>query len=156
MAAQTTYGYSTPKGVAGGKVNLFHDEVVTRMNEEADGVIKYGMAVMVGTTPGSTVKKPAGATKDQIEGVVVCHPNTEQDMEGKVVVKQNASLGIMKEGCIWGRLATDVTPTYGATAYVVVSGNDAGTFTTASANSVDIGAKFGNEVDDGIAIIVLK
>ena len=154
MAAQTNYGYSTPKGVAGGKVNLFHDEVVTRMNEENDGVMNYGIAVMAGTTPGSTVKKPVGATAEKIEGVVVCHPNTEQDMNGKVVIKKNASLGIMTEGCIWGRLATDAVATYGAAAKVVVTGEEAGCFT--NGDGVDIGAKFGKDVDDGIAVIILK
>ena len=156
MAAQTTYGYSIPKGVAGGKVNLFNDEVITRMNEEENGVLKFGMAVMTGATPGATVKIAKGATKDQIEGVVLCHPNTEHDMDGKVVVKKNASVGVMTQGCIWGRLATGVTPTYKQTAYVVVTGNDAGTFTNVADGAVDIGAKFGKDVDDGIAVIVLN
>lgn len=157
MAAQTNYNYGTPKGVAGGKVNLFHDEVIARMNEEKDGVLKFGMAVAVGATPGSTVKIPvAGTTAEQIEGVVLAHANTEQDMNGKVVVKKDTSLSIMTEGAVWGRLATGVTPVYGAKAYVVVSGEDAGTFTTASEGTVDIGATFGKDTDDGIAVIVLK
>lgn len=153
MAAQLDYGYSTPKGVAGGKVDLFHDEVVTRMNEEEDGVLKYGMAVMVGTTPGQTIKVAKSATADQIEGIALCHPNTEQDMYGKVVVKKGASIGVMKTGHIWGRLADSVTPEYGKKAYVVVAGSDAGCFTTEEGSNVDIGATFGNAVDDGIAII---
>ena len=62
----------------------------------------------------------------------------------------------MTKGRIWGRLATDVVPTYKATAYVVVSGDDAGTFTTTADGNVDIGATFGNETDDGIAIIDLN
>ena len=37
MAAQMNYSFDTPKGVAGGKVDLAYDEVVTRQNEEADG-----------------------------------------------------------------------------------------------------------------------
>lgn len=155
MAAQLDYGYSTPKAVAGAKVDLSHDEVVTRMNEAEDSKLKYGMAVMVGTNPGQTVTVPNGATAEQIEGVVLCHPNTEQDMKGNVVVKKNVSLGIMTQGRIWARLATDVTPTYRAKAYVVVSGADAGTFTTAADGNVDIGATFGNATDDGIAVIEL-
>ena len=155
MAAQLDYGYSTPKAVPGAKVDLVHDEVITRMNEAEDGALKYGMAVMVGTTPGQTVKVPNGATAEQIEGVVLCHPNTEQDTKGNVVVKKGVSVGVMKEGRIWGRLATDVTPVYNAKAYVVVSGADAGTFTTAADGNVDIGAKFGNATDNGIAIIEL-
>lgn len=157
MAAQLNYGFDTPKGVPGGKFDLSFDEVATRMNEAEDGVLKYGMAVAVGTTPGTTVKVPvAGTTAAQIDGIVLCHPNTEQDMNGNVVVKKNASLSVMRKGHVWGRLATDVTPTYGVTAYVVVSGADAGTFTTASEGNVDIGAKFGKHTDDGIAVIELN
>ena len=153
--AQLNYGYGTPKGVAGGKVDLTWDEVVTRMNEEEDGVMKFGMAVAVGTSEGTTVKVPASASA-KIEGVVLYHPNTEQDMNGKVIVKKNVSVGVLRKGHVWGRLATGVTPTYGAKAYVVASGTDAGTFTTASEGTIDIGAKFGNAVDGGIAVIELN
>ena len=84
MAAQLNYGYSTPKGVAGGKFDIAYDEVVTRKNEEEDGVLKYGMAAMIGTTKGTGVKVPvSGATAQQIEGIVLRAANTEQDMKGK-------------------------------------------------------------------------
>lgn len=39
MAAQMNYSFDTPKGVAGGKVDLAYDEVVTRQNEEALSLI---------------------------------------------------------------------------------------------------------------------
>ena len=90
MAAQLNYGYSTPKGVAGGKFDIAYDEVVTRKNEEEDGVLKYGMAAMIGTTKGTGVKVPvSGATAQQIEGIVLRAANTEQDMKGKVVVTKS-------------------------------------------------------------------
>lgn len=164
MAAQLNYGYGTPKGVAGGKVDIAYDEVVTRMNEEADGVLKYGMAAMVGASKGIGVKVPAsGATADQIEGIVLHAANTEQDMNGKVVVPNNASVGIIRKGRIWGRLASDATPTYNAKAYVVAGGNDAGTFTDKANQTgdgtpanLDIGAKFGNASDSGIAVVEIN
>lgn len=157
MAAQLDYGYSTPKGVAGGKVDIAYDEVITRKNEEADGVLKYGMAAMVGTAKGTGVKVPAsGATAEQIEGIVLHAANTEQDMKGKVVVPNNASVGILRKGRIWGRIASDATPTYKAKAYVVVDGDDAGTFTDKAEGTIDIGAKFGNASDDGIAVIEIN
>ena len=156
MAAQLNYNYGTPKGVPGGKYDIAFDEVVTRKNENENGVMKYGMAVATGTNAGKSVKVPAeGVTKEQIEGVAIALPNTEQDMNGNVIVRKNASLSIMKKGNIWGRLATGATPTYGATAYVVASGDDAGTFTDAAEGNLDIGATFGNASDDGIAVIVL-
>ena len=157
MAAQLNYGYSTPKGVAGGKLDIAYDEVVTRKNEEEDGVLKYGMAAMIGTTKGTGVKVPvSGATAQQIEGIVLRAANTEQDMKGKVVVRKNASVGILRKGHVWGRIASDATATYGSTAYVVTDGDDAGTFTDKAEGNVDIGAKFGNAADDGIAVIEIN
>lgn len=156
MAAQKDYGWGTPKGVAGGKVDIGFDDVIARNNEADDGVIKYGMAVAVGTDAGYGVKAPdSSTTADQIEGVVICHPGTEQDMKGKVVVKNNATLSIMRKGRIWGRTASDATPKYGEKAYVVKDGADAGAFTSESSDTLDIGAKFGKYTDDGIAVIEL-
>ena len=164
MAAQLDYGYSTPKGVAGSKYDIAFDEVITRKNEEADGVLKYGMAAMVGANAGSGVKVPAtGCTADKIEGVVLRAANTEQDMGGQVVVKNNVSVGIVRRGHVWGRTASDAVPAYGAKAYVVVTGADAGTFThldkqtgEGTPANVDIGATFGNAKDDGIAVIEIR
>lgn len=215
MAAQMNYNYGTPKGVPGGKVDISFDEVITRNNEAEDGVLKFGMAAAVGAAPGTGVTVPgAGTTAEKIEGIVLYHPNTEQDMKGNVIVRNGVSLGIMRKGHIWGRTASDAVPVYGAKAYVVVDGDEAGTFTSASeaANfyeicgadtpgakevvsddtespttnqikvlevtpvagggepsvgdyvvskqlhgaTIDIGAVFGNETDDGIAIIILK
>ena len=160
MAAQLNYNYGTPKGVPGGKFDIAFDEVVTRKNENEDGVMKYGLAVAVGTDVGNGIKVPVtGTTAAQIEGITIALPNTEQDMAGKVVVKKNASLSVMKKGNIWGRLATGASPTY-----VIPEGDEAGTFTHAADNGksdggkveyLDIGATFGNASDDGIAVIVL-
>jgi hypothetical protein len=165
MAAQLNYNYGTPKGVPGGKFDIAFDEVVTRKNENEDGIMKYGLAVAVGTDAGNGIKIPVtGTTAAQIEGITIALPNTEQDMAGKVVVKKNASLSVMKKGNIWGRLATGATPTYGAKAYVIPEGDEAGTFTNAADNGksdsgkveyLDISATFGNASDDGIAVIVL-
>ena len=133
MAAQTNYRYETPKGVPGGKVDIAFDEVITRMNEAEDGVLKFGMAAAVGSDPGSNVTLPkTGTTAGQIEGVILAHPNTEQDRKGKVIVRKDAAVGIMQKGRVWGRLSADASPAYGEKAYVVVDGEDAGTFTSES------------------------
>lgn len=151
------YNYGTPKGVPGGKVDIAFDEVITRRNEAEDGVLKFGMAAAVGTAPGSGVTVPgADTTAEKIEGVVLYHPNTEQDMKGNVVIKNGVSVGIMRKGHIWGRTAEGVTPAYGEKAYVSVTGDDAGTFTNVADGALDIGATFGNATDDGIAIIILN
>lgn len=164
MAAQMNYSYSTPNGVAGGKFDIAYDEVITRKNEEEDGVLKYGMAAMIGTAKGSGVKVPAsGCTAEQIEGIVLRAANTEQDMQGRVVVRKGASVGILRKGHVWGRTASDCVPAYGAKAYVVVTGDDAGTFThlakqtgDGTPDNVDIGATFGNATDSGIAVIEIS
>lgn len=157
MAAQMNYNYGTPKGVPGGKVDISFDEVITRTNEADDGALKFGIAAAIGSKPGLNVTVPiAGTTANQIEGIVLCHPNTEQNANGKVVVKKNVSVGIVKKGHVWGRIASGITPAYGGKAYVSVTGVDAGTFTNVSEGALDIGAVFGNEVDDGIAVVILK
>lgn len=159
MAAQLNYNYSTPAGVPGGKFDIAVDEVVTRNNESNDGVMRYGMAVAQGATAGKTVKVPAaGTTAKQIEGVAIALPNTEQDTAGDVIIKKNRSLSIMRKGNIWGRLADEEAPKAGASAYVLISGDNAGCFTAKSGDTtVDIGAKFGNACDltAGIAVVVL-
>ena len=150
MAAQLKYSYSLPKGVAGEKFDISFDEVVTRRNQETDGVLKYGMAAQIGDVPGVDVKVPAtDATAADMDGIVVRTSATEQDREGHVVVRSGASVNVMKKGKVWGRISSDAQPVYGHTAYVVVDGDEAGTFTSASAAasvyvecaSTDTGAK---------------
>lgn len=133
MAAQLDYGYRTPKGVPGGKVDISFDITVTRANEEEDGILKYGMAAFVGTNKGHGIKRPtASATKDDFQGVVICNANTEQDMDGRVNVKKGANLSCMVMGRIWGRLAPGADPAYQGKAYVVTDGDYAGCFTSKS------------------------
>jgi len=152
---QTSYGYSTPNGVPGGKVDLVDDEVVARLNEEEDGVLKAGMAVTDGTSKGHSVAA-IKATAAVFRGVVVHQANVEHDLKGKVAIKKGATVGVMTKGKIWGRTATNVTPAYGDKAYVETSGNDAGTFTNASSGTtIETGATFGNATDDGIAVVEL-
>jgi len=156
MAAQLTYGFSTPKGLAGGKVDLADDVVASRTVEAADGVLKFGMAVAVGDNAGDGIKAVSeGITKDKIDGVLLHAANTEQDMSGKVVIKNGTTQSVMKKGHVWGRLATGAEATYKAAAYVVASGEDAGCFTNVADGNIDIGAVFGNATDTGIAVIEL-
>lgn len=157
MAAQLNYDYGMSKGVPGGKYDLSPDEVITRTNEEEDGVLRFGMAAMVGTTPGTTVKVPAeGATAEKIEGIVLHAANTEQDRKGRVVVPNNASVGILRFGKIWARVAESVEPAYGDPLYVVVSGKDAGSLSKEEGTgNVKIDGRFIGAAEDGIAPVLL-
>lgn len=157
MAAQKNYSYSTSKGVPGGKADISFDEVVTRINEADDGVLRFGMAAAAGTSPGSNVNVPGpDTTAEKIEGVVLHHPNTEQDRNGKVIIRKNASVGIMRKGRVWVRLADGIKPVYGQKAYVCILGDDAGAFTNIADGTLDIGAVFDSASDDSIAVIQLK
>ena len=135
MAAQLKYSYNIPKGAPGEKFDISFDEVVTRMNQETnDGVLKFGVAAQTGDAPGVGIKIPVtGAAAKDIEGIVVRSANTERDMQGHVVVRSGASVSVMRRGKIWGRIASDAVPVFGAAAYVVLDGDEAGYFTGASA-----------------------
>lgn len=148
MAAQLTYGYDTPKAVPGLIADLADIEVLSRTNDENDGVLKFGMGVVVGTNVGRSVKKPvAASTAAAFEGVVLSREHTEQDMNGTVVVQKGSVVSVLKRGNVWVRLVEQATqPTYGATAYLVKSGDNAGCFTaTSGETTIDVGAKFGAE-----------
>lgn len=145
MSAQTSYNFATPKGVAGGLYDLSRHDVVSRRNEENDGVIKFGMGVVIGTTKGVQVKLPAaGATAGNFEGIVLNGFSTELDKDGKLVVTNDATVGVITYGKVWARIVADITPAYGDALYLVVSGDNAGLFTNASGeNTMAItGAKF--------------
>ena len=60
MAAQTSYGFGFPKGVAGGLFDLSAHEVSTRQTEGEN--ISFGIGVVTGTNAGTDVKIPTSAT----------------------------------------------------------------------------------------------
>ena len=83
MSAQTRYGYATPIGAAGGIVDLAPYAVDTFLNEEENGVMKFGMGVVQGSKPGVNIALPeSGATADKFEGVTTNNRTTEYDMDG--------------------------------------------------------------------------
>ena len=85
MGVQKTYGYATSKGVAGGIYDMFHYPVDSRFNEEATGKLHFGVGVVTGKVPGSSVALPTSAsTADNFEGVVINGFDRQQDLEGKL------------------------------------------------------------------------
>lgn len=150
MSAQTTYGFATAHGVAGTIYDLYHYPIDSRSNEEETGKLAFGMGVVKGTTEGSTVVLPtAASTAAQFEGVVVNGYNAQHDLEGKVFLMNNQSVGVMRKGRIWVQLATGAAPKYGDELHLVVDGTDAGRFTTTG--GVTIAGRFLGAADNGVA-----
>lgn len=156
MSAQTSYKFSTPVGMAGGIVDLAPYAIDTFKNQENSGVMKFGMAVVKGTTAGEQVKLPvSGSSATDFEGVTVNNLTTEYDMEGAINIRKDVPIGVMRYGRVYVRLATGVTPTYGAAAYFVKTGGEEGCFTTSSSSTVAVKGRFLGIVGDGIAELEL-
>lgn len=157
MSAQTRYGYNTPIGAAGGIVDLAPYAIDTFLNENANGVMKFGMGVVRGSNPGTNVAVPAdGATADKFEGITVNNRTTEYDMEGNLALRKGASVGVIRYGRVYGRVAADVKPAYGEAVYLVVSGEEAGCFTNVADGNVAIKARFLGGVDSTAQIAQIE
>jgi len=149
MSAQTTYKYSSSIGSPGGIVDLAPHAIDSFLNGENTGVMKLGVGVVQGSNPGTNVVLPTtSATAATFEGVTVNNRTTEYDMEGKVHLRKGKALGVMRYGRIYVRVANGAAPTYGATTYVVTSGNEVGYFTNSANN--------GQTGDDRIDYLAVK
>ena len=148
MSAQTAYRYSTPIGVAGGIVDLAPYAIDAMLNEENNGVMTFGIAVVQGTAPGTQIKKPvAASTAAVFEGIASNNLTTEYDLDGKIRILKGSPVGVMRYGRIYARVATGVTPAYGDALYFIKSGNEAGYFTNSSEGTVAVKGRFLGTVD---------
>lgn len=153
---QTTYKYSTPLGQPGGLYDMSWHEIDSLANESDDGIMKFGMGVVQGTSAGKGVKVPAStSTAAQFEGIVVNKPASENTLTGGPQMRKNCTVGVMRYGRIYGLVATDEAPAYGAPVYLVISGNDAGCFSATATDNVAIKGRFLGAASDGIAPIEL-
>ena len=155
MSAQTTYKFATPLGIAGGIVDVAPYAIDTFINEENTGVMGFGMGVVDGTTAGATIKLQT-ATTDVFEGVTVNSLTTELDMTGKVNILGKASIGVMRYGKVFVKLAANVAPAFGNPVFLVCTGADAGCFTNVSTGALAINARFVSAAANGIAAIELQ
>ena len=145
MSVQTSYSQATPRGVAGGLVDLSAHVVNTRLNGETGNAMKFGLGVVRGPIPGSDVAIPvAGATADKFEGVVINGGTSELDMSGKLNLPPTASLSVMQYGKIWTRTKAGVNIAYGDSLHLVITGDDAGKFTNAAdgVNTIAVKGRF--------------
>ncbi len=156
MAAQTSYGFSSPKGVPGGLYDLSAHEVSTRQAEGSD--LSFGAGVVVGTNAGVDVALPtADSTAADFEGVVVHNSvMVEMDMDGTVTIGDQKTVGCLHHGKIWVKIGESAEPAYKAKVYLITDGDEAGLFTTSAdeATKVELNAHYlgVTDSDNGIAV----
>lgn len=141
---QKSYSYTTPKGVAGGLMDLSPYSVDSRVNgETTPGALKFGMGVVQGTTPGTNVALPtAAATADKFEGLLLTGFVQEMDAEGSVAVKPKQTVGVLRYGKAWARVPKNTTAAYGDKLYLITSGNNAGLFTNVATGNLAVNGRF--------------
>ncbi|MFG6334794.1 MAG: hypothetical protein K1W20_04885 [Lachnospiraceae bacterium] len=153
MGAQTSYGYKTAKGIAGGlyDITTYENNTFT-----TPGGVPFGYGVVKGENPGSDVKLPdADSTAEDFEGVVQNGFTTMQDNEGNAVPEKGQSIGVLKQGKIWAVVGEAAVPAYDKPVYLIVTGDEAGRFTTKEDTSEKLAlpARFVGGADNGIAPI---
>lgn len=154
MAAQSSYSFNFPKGVAGGLFDLSSHEVFTRQAE--GGGISFGIGVVTGTNKGTDVKLPtASVSALDFEGVVVHNSvMVEMDMNNKVEIGDKRTVGCLHHGKIWVKTGENAVPEYKEKVYLITDGDEAGMFTTKSDSSsakVEVNGIFLGVTDNGIA-----
>lgn len=153
-AVQTSYGFSSAKGVPGGLYDLSRHEVLTR---QAEGKTTFGVGVVVGTNAGVDVTAPTTeSAASDFEGVIVHNSvMTEMDMNNKVEIADKRTVGCLKYGKIWVKTGAKATPKYKEPVYLITGGDEAGMFTTAddaeTTSKVKVNGIFLGVTDDGIA-----
>lgn len=145
MNMWTNYKQGMSAASAGGFYDLSDHGVDSRMNAQSDLSLKPGMGVVQGEKAGVEVKLPAtGATLEKFEGIVINDVNREMNMDGELLIQPKSTIGVLRYGRIWVRLAEGVTPKYGDPVYLVINGAGLGCFKTAAdeANTLELNARF--------------
>lgn len=156
MSAQINYGFKTAMGEAGGIVDLAPYVINSFANAEETGVMKFGVGVVAGAAAGQIALPTAEATAAKFEGIVVNRRTNEYDMEGKIHIRKMSTLGVMRYGHIYGRVAAGATPAYGDPVYMIKSGEEAGYFTNSADGNLAINARFISAVDTSVQIAAIE
>lgn len=144
---QLDYNFAPDIGIAGGLYDLSGYVCDSFCNSAKDGALKHGMGVVGGEKAG-TAALPAESSKiADFEGILVNGLTTEHSMDGSVVVKEGVTVGVLKQGRIWARVAADSVPAKGKAALLITKGDNAGLFTTSdddtdAANAIAVNARF--------------
>lgn len=144
MSGQLEYGYSTQSGIPGGIFDLSTKVIDSRVFEaEDDEVAKFGMGMVMGNSPGTSVSFPSeDSTENHFEGILVNGHTQQHDLDGVISIQDNTTVGVMRSGRIWGRTDPEVTISYGDKLYLVTSGTNAGLFTNKEEGNVPVHGRF--------------
>lgn len=157
--AQTSYGFATPKGIAGGLYDISPYAIDSRLNEELTGVLKYGVGVVKGSNPGTNVALPNQTSQEEdFEGITLNGFTTQHDLAGNVNIINNQTVGVLRYGRCWACVAEGVTPKYGDGLFMIPDGPEAGYFTNVIGDispCLPINGRFIGPVSDGIAPVEL-
>ena len=156
MSAQTTYRWDTVMGAAGGIVDLAPYAIDTFLNEENDGVMKFGVAVVKGTNPDQCKVAASASTAADFLGVSVNNRTSELAINGDLVLAKKKAVGVMRYGRVYVRVAHGLTIVPGTAAYVIKSGDDAGKFTNSSESTLAVKARFLSACDGAADIAMVE
>jgi len=157
MSGQLSYSYQTPRGIAGSLYDLAPYAINSRLNaEDTPGALKYGMGAIIGDTPGVSVLAPgAAATPEQFEGIVMTGFTNQMNMQGEVNIYPQQTVGVLRYGNAWVRVAPDEEPEYGDSLYLIITGANAGMFSTIDTNMPVMGRFIGGLGTGNIAPVEL-
>ena len=144
MAAQLSYKFQPPIGIAGSLVDLAPHAINSRTNAEATpGALKFGMGAVMGDNPGVNVAVPTStSTLGEFEGVVMTGFTNEMDMAGAVNIKPLQTVGVLRWGRAWVRVEDGAAIAYGDPVFLITNGNNAGLFTNIATGNVAVNAMF--------------
>lgn len=153
---QMNYSYQTPKGVPGGLADIAPYAINSRLNGESEaGILKFGMGAVYGDDPGKTVAVPdSTAVSNKFEGVVLTSFTQQQALEGGVKIYPKQTVGILRYGYAWARVAPDITISYGDKLYLITDGDNAGLFTNDDNDGMAVNGRFVDDVDNGTIAMV--
>lgn len=159
MSVQTSYGFKTPVGIAGGLFDLAPYAIESRLNEEDTGLLHFGTGVVQGSTPGTNIKKPvAASTAAVFDGITINGFSTQQNMAGEIELIEGQTVGVLRYGRCWVKVTGTANPSYGKELRLVIAGDDAGSFTDAAIaeNSIiAVKGRFIGGAKNGIAPVEL-
>ena len=144
MAVQTSYRYFPYRGAAGSLYDISPHLVDSRSNaEQEDGVVRHGLGVVRGTSPGNNVRLPAtGSTAETFEGLVLNGGTTEMNIQGETILTSHATLSVLRYGRAWALIPENLEVTYGQQVHLILTGADRGKFTNVATSNLALNATF--------------